>query len=267
MIRIDSHAHVFFQHDQSIAGARYTPQYDATADCFIAHLDQYAFTHGVLVQPSFLGTDNQVMLEAIQQYPQRLKGIAVVDTAIRLSELEALKQQGIVGIRLNLFGLALPALQSKSWQDFLGHLASVGFQVELHAPPHYLIAVLPVLNQYPLEVVIDHFGRVDPAKGVQDPAYQTLLNLLDPAQHWIKVSGFYRLSQTGQGIDVAQQAFQLLKQKQLLPKMVWGSDWPHTQHETVMSYAEAVSALEQIIPDAQEQALILGENAQKLFKF
>ncbi|CAA0282342.1 metal-dependent hydrolase of the TIM-barrel fold family, partial [Acinetobacter baumannii] len=45
------------------------------------------------------------MLKAIRQFPERLKGIAVVDTTATLEELSQLKEQGIVGIRLNLFGL------------------------------------------------------------------------------------------------------------------------------------------------------------------
>ena len=58
------------------------------------------------------------MLNAIQQYPDRLKGIAVVQHTTTFSELVNLKAQGIVGVRLNLFGLNPPVLNTPDWQNF-----------------------------------------------------------------------------------------------------------------------------------------------------
>ncbi len=83
----------FSTQDHSIETARYAPDYEATVQSFISHLDEHNFTHGVLVQPSFLGTNNQAMLNAIQQYPERLKGIAVVQHTTTFNELVNLKAQ------------------------------------------------------------------------------------------------------------------------------------------------------------------------------
>ncbi|WOE31735.1 MULTISPECIES: amidohydrolase family protein [unclassified Acinetobacter] len=265
MIRIDSHAHVFSQHDQMIENARYTPTYDASLAQFLAHLDEHAYSHAVLVQPSFFGHDNHVLLNAIQQAPQRLKGIAVVDKNIELTQLVKLKQQGIVGIRLNLFGLTVPDFTQPEWVKLLQHLTELDFQLELHAPPKILIHVLPILNHYPINIVIDHFGRIDVTLGINDPDYQTFLTLLNPKQHWIKVSGYYRLGNAPQHIATAQKAFALLKAKGFLTQMIWGSDWPHTQHESLVSYHSVVDSFQQIVPDLDEQALILGQNAATLF--
>lgn len=267
MTCIDTHAHVFSKHDQCLQTARYTPNYNATAQDYISRLDELGFTHGVLVQPSFFGTDNHVMLGAIQQYPKRLKGIAVVEHTASLDELKALKAQGIAGIRLNLFGLTVPVLNTPEWNTFLTHLETLEWQLELHAPPAYLVIVLPLLNQYHLDIVIDHFGRIDPIKGIDDPDYQTFLDLLNVEKHWIKVSGFYRLGALPVNIDIAQQAFNLFKNKGFIHRMVWGSDWPHTQHEAKMSYQLVLDTFRKIVPDIEEQKMILGENASRLFKF
>ena len=267
MNAIDTHAHVFSQHDQCSENARYTPDYDATAEQFIAHLDQHHFRYGVLIQPSFLGTNNQAMLAAIQQYPDRLKGIAVVEHTATLDELVQLKAHGIVGIRLNLFGQAVPDLDNPQWQNFFAHLEALEWQIELHAPPAYLVAVLPQLNLYNLNIVIDHFGRVDPVKGIDDADYQSFLTLLDTKKHWVKVSGFYRLAADSNANHVAQQAFKRLKEKGMLNKLVWGSDWPHTQNEAKISYEIAMDAFKQIVPNLDEQKMILADNALQLFKF
>lgn len=264
---IDTHAHVFSVQDHSIETARYTPNYDATVQSFISHLDQHKFTHGVLVQPSFLGTNNQTMLNAIQQYPERLKGIAVVQHTTAFDELVQLKEQGIVGVRLNLFGLNPPTLNTAEWQMFLRNVESLNWQVEVHAPPKYLVLLLPQLSEYNLNVVIDHFGRVERVKGINDPDYQKFLSLLNVKQHWIKVSGFYRLGTAPNNINTAQQAYHIFKDKGFLHKLVWGSDWPHTQHESYMTYEDAIHAFKQIVFDKHEQCLILNQNPTELFGF
>lgn len=267
MTAIDTHAHVFSQHDQCIATARYTPDYNAPIETFIGHLDTFGLSQAVLIQPSFFGNNNQVMLDAIQYAPERLKGIAVVDHSISLSSLVELKQQGIVGIRLNLFGLPVPDLDQADWQIFMRHLEQVNFQIELHAPPADLIQILPQLNQYQLDIVIDHLGRPDPEKGLDDPNYQAFLKLLNPQRHWIKVSAYYRLAAYEQQVHIAQQAFEQLKSQGLLNKLIWGSDWPHTQHEQHVSYEAALDTFKRIVPDPVEQDLILKLNPKALFHF
>ncbi|MFV5516278.1 amidohydrolase family protein [Acinetobacter gerneri] len=267
MFAIDTHAHVFSKNDPCIATARYQPDYDASVSQYLAHLDQHHLSHGVLVQPSFFGFDNHVMLDAIAQHPKRLKGIAVVPYTITINELITLNNQGVVGARINLFGKELPDLTSIEWKSFLNHLSFINWQIELHAPPSYLVQILPYLAEYKLNVVIDHFGRIDPEKGILDPDYQSFLQMLDINQHWIKVSGFYRLGKFPENVARATQAFELLKAKGFLPKMVWGSDWPHTQHESSVNYSQAFETFKQIVTDPEDRKLILGENAKNLFYF
>jgi predicted TIM-barrel fold metal-dependent hydrolase len=71
---------------------RYAPDYDATAADYLKTLGANNMSHGVLVQPSFLGTDNSFMIDALRQHGQRLRGIAVVEPTIARSELETMNQ-------------------------------------------------------------------------------------------------------------------------------------------------------------------------------
>lgn len=52
-----------------------------------------------------------------------------------------------------------------------------------------------------------------------------------------------------------------------MQRLVWGSDWPHTQFETVASPARALSDLALWIPDAAERAIVLGRTPAQLFRF
>src|SRR5438876_523740 len=62
---IDSHAHVFSRGLKLAATRRYAPDYDATLAEYLNHLGAHGLSHGVLVQPSFLGTDNSYLLPAL----------------------------------------------------------------------------------------------------------------------------------------------------------------------------------------------------------
>jgi len=267
MRTVDTHAHIFAINDNVVENARYTPASDASPQAYLAHLDAHGFDCGVLVQPSFLGFDNRQMLAAIAASPERLKGIAVIPRDTEEATLQTLTSQGIVGARLNLFGQPLPDLSEHAWQRFLGRLGELNWQLELHCPPAYLRALLPGLASYRGPVVIDHFGRVDPAKGVDDPDYQAALELLEPSRHWIKISGYYRLGPGAQGSLHAKQALALLLARGLRDRLVWGSDWPHTQHDDQVNYEAAVRFLHELVPEEALRLRILGENAQALYGF
>jgi predicted TIM-barrel fold metal-dependent hydrolase len=244
--RLDWHAHVFQAGVGVVAGARYAPTESALADDFVANFTSIGLDGGLLIQPSFLGTDNSQMIDAIGRFPDKLKGIAVVESGIGSDELEHLTAAGIIGCRLNLFGKDVPNLMESSWLAFLRRLEKVDWQLELHAPPHYLIRVLPMLEGFAGDVVIDHFGRPDPEKGLDDPNYQEFLSLLNPQQHWVKTSGWYRIAQGSEaGAGRAQLAQRLLEDSGMGERLLWGSDWPHTQHDEIsyLQAAEVKSAL------------------------
>ncbi|MGB6008864.1 amidohydrolase family protein [Castellaniella sp.] len=267
MKAVDSHAHVFRADSALTADARYRPAGDATPETYLAHLDRHGFAYGVLIQPSFLGYDNSQMLAAIAAQPQRLKGIAVIPTDTALPALQTLDRQGIAGIRLNLFGRATPDLGAPEWRGLLSRIDSLGWQVELHCPPAVACELLPRLRDYRGPVVLDHFGRVDPRKGVQDPDYQRLLDQLDPERHWVKVSGFYRLGDNDQGRSHARDALALLLARGMRDRLVWGSDWPHTQFHQAMDYPASLAFMDTLAPDPVLRSRILADNACRLFGF
>lgn len=267
MKTVDTHAHTFSVSASVVSGARYRPTSDALPKAFLSHLDQHEFNYGVLIQPSFLGYDNSYMLDSISQYPERLKGVAVLPLDVEAPTLAELETHGIVGARLNLFGKPVPDLGSEQWQRYLHLLGERNWQLELHCPPDYLVQLLPQLRTYRGPVVLDHFGRIDPEKGTDDPDYLTILDWLDPHHHWVKLSGFYRLGEGETGKHHAHQALSMLLDKGMQDHLVWGSDWPHTQHDAYMRYERAVTFLKELLPDENLRQKVLSRNPLRLFGF
>jgi predicted TIM-barrel fold metal-dependent hydrolase len=260
--RIDSHAHVFLKDLGMAAGRRYTPHYDAGIDQYLAMLDANGMTHGVLVQPSFLGTDNRYLLAALAAHPDRLRGIAVADPAIGLSQIATWKEQGVVGLRLNLIGRPDPDPADRDWLRHLTCLAQLSWQLEVQVEADRLAAIAPAILKSGVTLVIDHFGRLDRRLGTADPGFHHLLSLGAHPQVWVKLSGAYRI-----GSHHARAAARALLRAFGPERLVWGSDWPHTQFEAEATPDRALAALDDWVPDATQRDRILGESAASLFGF
>jgi predicted TIM-barrel fold metal-dependent hydrolase len=267
MNAIDSHTHVFLRNLPMPDRRRAPSGYDATPEQLLALLDAGGITHGVVVQPSFLGTDNSYLLDVLRRYRQRLRGIAVVQPGISDAELDALQQAGVAGIRLNQVGLAPPDFGGPLWRRLLPRLRQRGMQVEVHQLARELPPLLAPLLDAGVDIVVDHFGRPDPALGVDDPGFRYLLAQGASGRVWVKLSGAYRNGAGGRGEAVALQALPLLRAHLGLDRLMWGSDWPHTLFETATTHARQRELLTQWLPDAQERQRVLWQSPARLFGF
>jgi predicted TIM-barrel fold metal-dependent hydrolase len=266
-MRIDTHAHVFTRALPMAEPRRYTPGYDVTVEEYIARLDAAGMTHGVLVQPSFLGVDNSYLLAALARYPARLRGIAMVRHDVGDEELERLRAAGVTGIRFNLVGGAELPDFAVAWRGALERVRRLGWQVEIHREARDLRRLLDPLLAAGLNVVVDHYGRVDAALGVNDPGFQDLLAAGASGQVWVKLSAPYRNGGSEIGRRFAQQAWPLLRERFGPQRLLWGSDWPHTQHESMTDYADAWDGFARLVADEADRRIITGASAAALFGF
>lgn len=263
---IDSHAHIFDPRALMAPGRRYAPSYTATVEGWLGHMARAGVSHGVLVQPSFYGTDNHLLAEALAAYPQRLRGIAVLDPAVAERTLAEMDAQGFVGARLNLVGKDLEDYTSREWQRFFHRLAEIGWQVEIQRAFEDFAQLLPAISRAGCAVMIDHFGLPQGGIDAANPAHAATLDMLRQTPNaWVKLSAPYRSGQ-----DAARASASLAHLRAAcggLGRFVWGSDWPHTQHEKAASYAQQVARLEQLLPAPDDRRCVLVENPAALFRF
>lgn len=266
MTAIDTHAHIFHRALPMPDLRRAPSGYDATAADYLAQMDRHGLSHGVLVQPSFLGTDNTQLLTALRANPSRLRGVVVVDPDAAGDELNAMDQAGVVGIRLNLMGLPTPDYDRPAWRRLLRMVNDLGWLVEVHQAAGLLQPTVEPLLEAGIRVVVDHFGRPDPAVGVEDPGFGYLLSLGPTGQVWVKLSAAYRNGPRDRGEVIAQQALALLRERYGLEHLIWGSDWPHTRFERSASYAQTREALNRWLPSPTDQQTVLRDAAASLFR-
>lgn len=236
MIRFDCHAHVY-EALTAASGARYVPAGPAPLSDWLAHGARHDIAGGVLVQVSFLGFDNSELCAALSKLDRRrFAGIAVVPFDVSEAELDRLAASGVRGMRWNLVrGAALPDFGATTVGRHLEHLRRRGLHVEIQLEsPRLPLVVAPLLDRG-LTVVVDHFGL----PGEHEPAPPSWLHTRSAAtaaeRLYVKFSGAYRSP-----VEIAPHARALLD---ALPAnhVVWGSDWPHTQHEDRIDYDRAVA--------------------------
>lgn len=231
--RVDTHFHVF-KAGQAVPGARYVPPYTAALSDWMGLARSAGVSRGVCVQPSFLGTDNSLMVQALKAHPEMLRGIAVVNADVQADALQALHEAGVRGIRLNLAGIshAIPEWSQAAavWEV----LHALNWHVEVHTDQG---ALPQVLAQLPPDIplVVDHMGKPMVASA-DDPSVAALVRHAQHTRVHVKLSGAYRLGQVN-----AQALAQIWRQELGNTALLWGSDWPCTNHEPFADYGQLMA--------------------------
>ncbi len=269
---VDSHFHVF-EAGQSLAGARYTPPYAAPLRAWQAAAESVGVSHGVLVQTSFMGTDNRLLLAQLAHHPDTLRGVSVLPPTATLATLAPLQARGVRGIRLNLAGRSHDMRAWASAAPLWDAILQLRWHVELHTDAGALPDVMAALP-LALPLVVDHFGK--PAQA--SPQDATVAALRQRSRHGgtgrsaslgqtmpnvhVKLSAAYRLA-----LGVKPQTLARLWLEELGPQaLLWGSDWPCTNHESEADYPALHAALEDWLGQAPGVVeAVRSRNARRLY--
>ena len=212
---------------------------------------------GVVVQTSFMGVDNSRLEQEFRAHPERLRGVAVVAPDTGPGELQRLDGLSVRGIRLNLAHTAHDmtpwARAGRLWDALL----ALGWHVDLHTDIGALARVLPQLPSA-LPVVIDHMGKPAEARAADPSVVAALQRARHVAVH-VKLSGAYRLG----GYDPAALA-RLWLGELGVDGLLWGSDWPWTNHEHVARYPALLADLREWIREALA-GQVLSDNPMSLY--
>jgi 2-pyrone-4,6-dicarboxylate lactonase len=268
----DSHFHIFGPSDKFPyqPGRAYTPP-DAPAERLIALLDHLGFANGLVVQGNAHVYDNRVVLDALQRFPQRLRGVAITDTRIEPGVLRDWHKRGMRGLRFHLFpqqpnyrrgvGLDVFEVFCKAMAD-LGWVAQFFCDYRMLAPA--AAALKDISRDMP--VIVDHLGMVPADRGVNDPNFQALLKLVGDGHAHVKVSAVYRLSAQFPDYADARPLHDALIGAN--PRMLlWGTDWPHPSiaADVMPDDGHLLDLFYDWTPDEETRRQILVETPARLF--
>ncbi|KJV37246.1 amidohydrolase family protein [Luteibacter yeojuensis] len=265
----DAHCHVFgpasrfpYAPDRS-----YTPP-DAPYEHLEALHDFLGFDRGVIVQASCHGTDNTAMLDAIARSNGRYKGVAIVDDGIDEAGLSTLDAGGVRAVRFNFVQHLGGRPDMKVFWRVLDRVAEMGWHVVLHLDAQDIVELQDVLAKIRVPFVIDHMGRVQAAKGVDQEPFRLLLALMrDNPLAWVKVCGAERVSVGKKPFDDAIPFAQALIEA-APERVLWGTDFPHPNISKDMpNDGGLVDLMFRFCPDEALRHRLLVANPARLYDF
>ncbi|MFO1328826.1 MAG: amidohydrolase family protein [Rubrivivax sp.] len=253
----DCHVHVFDASAPAHAG-HYRPAHRPLSE-IEALAQRHGVGHLVLVQPSVYGSDNSLMLRALQAAPGRHRGVAVVEPSIGDDELDRMHALGVRGVRFNRVSPAGHAGDAEA--DLLQlapRLRERGWHVQWYVPATDLPRLAGWQARTGLCFVLDHLGGLAATVASDDPAWAGAQALAD-AGAWIKLSGWYRLAAAEPYAALQPHIARALSM--FGPHAVWGSDWPHTSFDPDRppDYASTLAPAAAALLAPALQALLCGQ--------
>jgi len=249
---VDAHAHIFVRGMPFVPGAWTQPDYDFSAEQYLAMLDEHGVAFAVISAATLFGDYNEYTLEALRRH-RRLRATVIVQPGVDSATLARMAGAGVVGVRLSLRRLSrLPDLRDESYQRFFKRLADLGMHVELLAHGSDLPVVLPLIEASGVTLVIDHFADPDQILGVESLGFTAALRSLDRGRTFVKLAAAMRLKP-----QIARSCAQRLLAVAGPERLLWGSDAPFIGHEEPRpAYGAALRLFEELVPDERQRHAI-----------
>jgi 2-pyrone-4,6-dicarboxylate lactonase len=227
------------------------------------------FERAVLVQATVHGADNSAMVDALQRSEGRYRGVAILDGSESDSELARLHSAGVGGVRFNFVGMLGGPPPADVFERIVARIADLGWHVALHVGGDELLEHESRMRKLRVPVVIEHMGRVDIGRGLEQPSFKSMLRLMKDHGFWVKIDMGDRLSLAGPPYtDVAPFAQAIVAAAP--DQVLWGTDWPHPLYgpgKPMPNDGDLVDLLAAYVPDAALRERILVHNAVTLYHY
>ena len=263
----DAHMHVFGAADTypHVPKPHYTLP-DGKLEHYLRLMEVLGIERFIIVQPSFYGTDNSCLLDALEQAGSKARGVVMFDPEVRDSELDRFHAAGVRAVRLDLFKRAREPLAAI--QDYVrqtaARVARLGWHLQFYVPGYVVRELIPFLATLQVDFVIDHMGYMLEEDGLRPADFAALLELTRSGRGWLKLSGPYRIAKDKGYGAVEHIARQIVDAAP--GRAIWGSDWPHipnSQRDT----GELLNLLPAWASDERTRQRILVDNPARLFGF
>ena len=180
----------------------------------------------VVVQPRNYAIDNRVTVDAIRQLAPNARGVAVLHPTVTDTELKALNDAGIRGIRFSLGDPATAVVTPDMVEPLARRIADLGWHIQFNVEGEQIIELADIFQRLPTPMVFDHLGNPPLPAGADHPSHKIIRTLIDRGRTWVKLSGAYSNSTVGPPYPDATRIAQAFV-RAAPERLVWGSDWPH----------------------------------------
>jgi 2-pyrone-4,6-dicarboxylate lactonase len=262
---VDAHCHVFGPGDTFpfAPERKYTPC-DASWEQLFALRDFLGFEKNVVVQATCHGSDNSALLDVLERADGKARGVVTVKSDISVEELERMHTLGVRGVRFNYVKRLVDPKPDDYYRAIIEKIRPLGWHVVLYFEPADLREKKDFFNSLNIPLVIDHMGRPDVTKPLENEEFEMFLDFMRGNPNiWCKVSCPDRLTVSGSPLyaDVIPFAKKIVEE--FPDRVLWGTDWPHPNMKKEMpddgilvDYVPSIATT----PALQEKLLVTNPN-------
>lgn len=267
---IDPHVHVWVN-DPRYPWAKETtnpPKKDATPEMLLALMHANNVARTVLVQVIHYRWDNRYTADVMKNYPQYFRGVCRVnpEDPAAPDHLSHLTKQGFRGVRISptadasgdwINGSLMPPLWKRA--------ESLKVPMQVYTSIGRIPDVGRLVERFPdLNVIIDHMADcpVD-----QPHELEKLIALARYPRVSVKISHTWSLSKQPYPWLDAQEHVKRLYAAYGPQRLMWGTDWPVHEANTVYSKTLSVVRDDMKFLNEEDKSWILSRTIEKIWTF
>ncbi len=264
----DCHIHIFDSSKyQAVDGGPPAP-----ADALVSHYEKVQQWLGlervVITQGNAYQKDNRCLLEALDHFKQKARGIVAVDASISDQEIEAMTAKGVRGVRI--MNILQGAVGLNEMLAVNARISAFDWSMIVQFDGRDILEHQQDLQKIQGPYVIDHLGKFLEPVTTDSPQFAALLTLIDKGNCYVKIAGCYETSKIGYPSyeDVGVLARKLIAYAP--ERVIWGSNWPHNMASSAETYPDDVHLLDLVndwIGSEENRQKIYVDNPAKLYGF
>jgi len=261
----DSHCHIFGPGDvfPYHPNRSYTPP-DAGKETLKALHDHLGIERAVIVHASCHGPYMDATLDAIAHSNGKYRGTAMVEIDVSDAELRRLHEGGIRAVRFNFVKHLESVPDPEDVKRMAERIKEMGWHLVVHLDAADITELSSLLLGLPVPFLIDHMARVKASDGIDQIAFQTLLELMKQENAWVKICGGERVSSEDSPFHDAIPFAQALIAA-ASDRVLWGTDFPHPNVRIMPNDGELVNLFGEYTSDQAIQHQILVSNPDRLY--
>lgn len=261
---VDAHCHVFGPGDifPFAPERKYTPC-DASREQLFALRDFLGFEKNVVVQATCHGSDNSALLDVLEHSSDKARGVVTVKSDVTEAELERMHAIGVRGVRFNYVKRLVDPKPDDYYRGIIEKIKPLGWHVVLYFEPADLAEKWNFFTSLGVPIVVDHMGRPDVSKPLDNPDFELFLKFMRENDVWAKVSCPDRLTVSGSPLYADVVPFAKTVVEQFADRVLWGTDWPHPNMKKEMpddgilvDYVPSIA----VTSDLQQKLLVTNPN-------
>ncbi len=220
----------------------------------------------VIVQATIYGTDHRLLIDTLTGRAN-YRGVAIIDDTVSDRELARLNDAGVRAARFNFAKFLGIVPDTKDFQRSVGRIKELGWHIKIFGEFEEFVEHVSFLSASGMAVVIDHMARVHFDRGLDQPNFKFVLDLLRNENWWMLISNGERHSTREYPWDDTVPFARALIEA-APDRALWGTDWPHVRYMKQMpNDADLLELFYRYVPDLALRKQVLVDNPARLYGF